>query len=302
MAGIILQQTLTMGLYMLIGLVLFRTKKLTKEGSRCLANMLLWLILPVVIIRSFLKPFSLENLGALGLSFLLGGISYFIAMGIAWLFFCKKPLDCFSCAFSNVGFMGVPLVTASFGAEAAIYLCGLVVFVNVFQWTWGASLLQKEKKVLSLKGLLFNPMFLATAIGFVLFVTGLGNRLPTVVTGALSGVAALNGPLAMVVLGVYLAQTELKTLVTHMQLYWTSLVRLLVIPAATLLVFALLPVSADIRMIVLMGAAAPVGSNVAVYAQLYDNDYPYACQTVAHSTILSIVSIPLLMQLANLLF
>ena len=74
------------------------------------------------------------------------------------------------------------------------------------------------------------------------------------------------------------------------------------IPAVTLLVFALLPVSADIRMIVLMGAAAPVGSNVAVYAQLYDSDYPYACQTVAHSTILSIVSIPLLMQLANLLF
>ena len=302
MAGIILKQTLTMGLYMLMGLVLFRTGKLTKEGSRCIANMLLWLILPVVIIRSFLKPFTMENLGALGVSFLMGGLSYFVAMGLSWVIFRKKPLDCFACAFSNVGFMGVPLVTASFGAEAAFYLCGLVVFVNLFQWTWGASLLQKEKKPRSIKGMLLNPMFLATAIGFVLFVTGLGNRLPSVVTGALSGVAALNGPLAMVVLGVYLAQTELKTLVTRTQLYWVSLVRLLVIPAATMLVLALLPVSVDSRLIVLMGAAAPVGSNVAVYAQLYDSEYPYACQTVAHSTIVSIATIPLLLKLANVLF
>ena len=64
---------------------------------------------------------------------------------------------------------------------------------------------------------------------------------------------------------------------------------------------ALIPVSAEIRMIVLLGAAAPVGSNVAVYAQLYNSDYPYACQTVALSTIFSIVSLPLIMQLANMI-
>lgn len=301
MAAIILKQTMTMGLYMLMGLVLFRTGKLAREGSRCLATMLLWLILPVVIIRSFLKPFSMESLSALGVSFLLGGVSYFVAMGISWLIFKAKPLDCFSCAFSNVGFMGVPLVTASFGAEAVFYLCGLVVFVNVFQWTWGAGLLRKDRKALSLRSLLLNPMFMATAIGLVLFVTGLGNRLPSVVTGALDGVAALNGPLAMMVLGVYLAQTKPKSLVIRPQLYWTSVVRLLVIPAVTLLVLAVMPGSAEARMVVLMGAAAPVGSNVAVYAQLYDSDYAYACQTVAHSTVLSILTIPLLMQLAHLL-
>ncbi len=302
MAEIIFKQTLTMGIYMLIGLVLFKTKKLTKEGSRCIAQMLLWLILPVVIIRSFLKPFSMENLGALGISFLLGGVAYFVAMGLSWLIFRKKPLDCFSCAFSNVGFMGVPLVTASFGADAVIFLCGLVVFVNFFQWTWGASLLRKEKKPFNAKELLLNPMLLSAVIGFVIFLTGLGDKLPSVLTGALSGVAALNGPLAMVVLGVYLAQTEPKSLVTRGQLYWTSAVRLVVIPAVTLVLFALLPGSAEARMVVLMGAAAPVGSNVAVYAQLYNDDYPYACQTVAHSTILSIVSIPVLLMVAGLLF
>lgn len=302
MAATILKQTITMGLYMLMGLVLFRTGKLTKEGSRCMATMLLWLILPVVIIRSFLKPFSMETLGALGLSFLLGGLSYVVAMVLSMLLFRKSSLDCFACAFSNVGFMGVPLVTSIFGADAPLYLCGLVVFVNLFQWTWGASLLQKEKKPLAVRGMLLNPMFISTAIGFVLFVTGLGSRLPSVITGTLDGVAALNGPMAMVVLGGYLAQTEMKTLVTTPRLYWNSFVRLVLIPAVTLLVLALVPVAADIRLIVLLGAAAPVGSNVAVYAQLYDSDYPYACQTVALSTVFSIVTLPLLVQLAHLIF
>ena len=302
MAQIILRQTVTMGLYMLMGFVLFRTGKLTREGSRCIASMLLWLILPVVIIRSFLKPFSMENLGALGMSFLLGGVAHVVSTVIAYVCFRRHPVDCFSSAFSNVGFMGVPLVTAIFGAESPLYLCGLIVFVNFFQWTWGASLLQKEKKPVQLRGLLLNPMLLAPAIGFLLFVLRLGDRLPTVVTGALSGVAALNGPLAMMVLGVYLAQTKLRTLVTTPRLYATCAIRLLLIPLATLLVLSLVPISTDIRMIVLLGAAAPVGSNVAVYAQLYDNDYPYACQTVALSTVFSILTMPLVMQLANMLF
>ena len=302
MAQIILRQTVTMGLYMLMGFVLFRTGKLTREGSRCIASMLLWLILPVVIIRSFLKPFSMENLGALGMSFLLGGVAHVVSTVIANVCFRRHPVDCFSSAFSNVGFMGVPLVTAIFGAESPLYLCGLIVFVNFFQWTWGASLLQKEKKPVQLRGLLLNPMLLAPAIGFLLFVLRLGDRLPTVVTGALSGVAALNGPLALMVLGVYLAPTKLRTLVTTPRLYATCAIRLLLIPLATLLVLSLVPVSTDIRMIVLLGAAAPVGSNVAVYAQLYDNDYPYACQTVALSTVFSILTMPLVMQLANMLF
>ncbi len=302
MAEIIFKQTLTMGIYMLAGLVLFKTGKLTKEGSRCIAQMLLWLILPVVIIRSFLKPFSMENLSALGVSFLLGGVAYGVSMLLSCVIFRRKPLDCFSCSFSNVGFMGVPLVTASFGSDAVFFLCGLVVFVNIFQWTWGASLLRKEKKPFKLRELLANPMLLSAAAGFVIFLTGLGDKLPSVLTAALSGVASLNGPLAMMVLGVYLAQTKPKTLVTRGQLYWTSLVRLMVIPLATMLLFAVLPGSADARMVVLMGAAAPVGSNVAVYAQLYDDDYPYACQTVAHSTILSILSIPAVLMLAGFLF
>lgn len=105
--------------------------------------------------------------------------------------------------------------------------------------------------------------------------------------------------MAMIVLGSYLAQSDIGKMVTSGHLYWVSAVRLLIIPAVTLLVFRLVPFDNDILMTVFIAAGAPIGANVAVYAQLHNKDYPYACQTVALSTLLSIVTVPVLLMLAE---
>ena len=147
-----------------------------------------------------------------------------------------------------------------------------------------------------------NPLFVAGALGLALFLTGLGARLPAVVTWAVQGISALNAPLAMLVLGVYLAQTRLRDLVATPRLYALSAVRLLLIPALTLAVFWVLPAAPAVKLAVLLAAAAPVGANVAVYAQQFDLDYPYACQTVALSTLLSLAALPAVSAVAEALF
>ena len=139
-------------------------------------------------------------------------------------------------------------------------------------------------------------------VGFALFITGLGAKLPAVIRGAVSGVAGLNGPLAMIVLGVYLAQCDLKTTFTRPRLYGLSAVRLVLIPLVMLFLLLVVPIDSTIKLVLLTAAATPVGSNVAVYAQLHDADYPYACQTVALSTVLSVVTLPLVLALGNILF
>lgn len=53
---IALKQTAVMFLLMAIGWALFRGGKITKEGSRDLANMLLYIILPCAIINAFCTP------------------------------------------------------------------------------------------------------------------------------------------------------------------------------------------------------------------------------------------------------
>ena len=76
--------------------------------------------------------------------------------------------------------------------------------------------------------------------------------------------------------------------------------RLLIIPAATLAAFSLIPVNIEILLTIFIALSTPIGANVAVYAQLYDRDYPYACQTVAITTLVSIITLPLVLMLADL--
>ncbi|MCI9545025.1 MAG: AEC family transporter [Acutalibacter muris] len=300
--SIVFQQTLTMAIYMLVGFALFKGGKITKEGSKSLANLLVWLIIPAVIINSFCVELSLEKLRALGLSALLAAVALAVSAAISHFAFKKSPVDNFAAAFSNCGFMGIPLVRAGFGDEAVFLLVGFVVLLNLLQWTYGAALLKGDKGAVSLKGVLLNPITVGTAAGVVLFVTGLGSRLPGVLGGAIGGLAALNSPIAMLVLGIYMAQTSLKETVMSPRLYVLSAVRLLLIPAVTLALLTPLPVDLTMKYVILLGASAPVGANVAVYAQLYGKDYSYACRTVVLSTVLSILTLPVLVAAAGILW
>lgn len=298
---IILSQTVTMALYMLMGYLLFKGKKITVEGSKSLAAILLWLVIPCVVINSFCVEPSGEKIVQMLVSTGLGVLALVVAMVISHLIYKKSPVDDFAAAFSNAGFMGIPLVRACFGDEAVFFLVGFVAALNVLQWTYGASLLSHGKAKMGVKQILLNPISIGLITGIVLFITGLGVKLPSVVLGTVKGISGLNGPLAMLVLGVYLGQTDPKAMFLRLRLYGLCAVRLAVVPMVTLLILWVLPVDTKIALTVLTAAAAPVGSNVAVYAQIYGEDYPYACQTVAMSTLFSVLSMPVILAVGGML-
>ena len=309
MAQIILQQILVMALYMIVGYVLYRTGKITDAGSKTLANMLAFAVIPFMLVNSFLVEFSAEKLANFGLSFLIGTGTVVVSLLISSLIFRRSAIERFAAAFSNCGFIGIPLIRASIGDEGVFFLVGLLIPFNVIQWVYGAPMLVREaqggEKAPSrgcadiLKHVIWNPMVIASCIGVLLFVTGLGTRVPLILTSCISGVASLNSPLAMIVLGVYLAQFDLKELFLNKRLYLVSAVRLILIPVILMLILAVIPVDNRIKMTMLIAGAAPVGANVAVYCQIYGADYVYACKTVAHSTVLSIVIMPAVIFLAE---
>lgn len=131
----------------------------------------------------------------------------------------------------------------------------------------------------------------------ILFFAGWGSRLPAALMRTLSGLSALNAPLAMMVLGVYVAQADFKTLWTDPALYKVSAVRLLLIPLLTAGLLKLFSMEYAMAGALLIAASAPVGANVAVYAQIHGKDYIYASKTVVVSTLLSVVSLPLVIGL-----
>lgn len=144
-----------------------------------------------------------------------------------------------------------------------------------------------------------NPIFIGTFIGVLIFCTGMGNRIPQALDSTFHGISMLNAPLAMIVLGCYLAQTKLKNILLTISLYKVCFIRLLLIPVVTVLLLKFIPCAITMKMAVLCAAAAPVGANVAVYAQLNELDYPYACQTVVLSTVLSVISLPVILMIAE---
>ena len=301
MALIVFRQTLVMFLYMLAGFGLFKAGKLTVQGSRDLATLLVWLVLPIVIANSFCVEWSMERLRQLLYGSLLGALALLLSMAAARVLYPKAPIEDFAAAFSNAGFMGIPLIQAALGAEAVFHAASFIAMLNVLQWTYGVSLMTGRKAAAGLKSILFSPIMLGTLAGVALFVTGAGVHLPAVLRSTLQGIGALNAPLAMLVLGCYLAQTQLASLFTQLKLYGVSAVRLLLIPLLTLLLFWPLPLANEIKLAVFICASAPVGANVAVYAQLHGLDYPYACQIVSLSTLVSVVCLPVMLLAANAL-
>ena len=301
LALIVLRQTLTMGVYMLIGFGLYKAGLITKAGSKSIANLLVYIVIPALILNSFLVEFSPERLRDLGVSALVAAGALLISGAAAWVVYPKSPIDNFGATFSNCGFIGIPLVRAALGDEAVFLTVAFIAIHNNLQFTYGMALLKGEKVKLKAAAFLKNPILIATAAGLIIFCTGLGTKLPSVISGAVGGISAANSPLAMMILGVYLAQTEVGRLFTSLRLYKNSAVRLLLVPVLTFLFLWAVPCSSVLRYAIFITAAAPVGASVAMYSEITGGDYPYACQTVTLSSVLSIITLPALTALAGLI-
>lgn len=298
---IILRQTALMFIYMAIGFLLFKKNLITKEGSKSMAHLLLYCILPCIVVKSFYKGRTAENELGLLISVGLAILILLASMAVSMAIFRKRPIDNFGAAFSNAGFMGFPLIITTLGSDAVFYAAGFVAILNALQWTYGQALLTGDWKNCSFGAVVKNPLVLSLTIGIALFFAQF--KLPSIIVDTIKNVSALNAPVAMIILGVYLAQTDMASIFVDKYLYVVSVVRLLILPVLT--IFILKPFVAEhetICMTLLLASCAPIGSNVAVYAQKLDKDYPYAVKTVCLSTLLSIITMPIVVALAQIVW
>lgn len=301
-ALILLKQLITMFIFMGVGFVLFRKKMITENGSKELSSILLYIVLPAVIIHSYCVNRTPEKVQGLGLSFGVSAVLLILAMVISGLIFGRRhKIENIGVSFSNCGFMGIPLVEAVLGGEAVFYCSAFVAILLFLQWTYGVFIMTGDRKAISAKTIVTNPILISTVIGVVLFLVQV--PIPKVVDGALGSLSALNAPVAMIVLGVYLAQTDIKSMFLDRTLYGASVIRLAVIPLASIALLCLFPASMnEMKMILLISASAPIGANVAIFAQKVGLDYTRAVKDVCLCTILSIISMPLLIMLASYLW
>ena len=298
--SILLRQIAIMALLAAVGVYLSRKGFLSPQGTKDLGAILLRVIIPCVIVKSYITEFSRERLLELALSAGLALIGFILAMVISYLVFGKRRrLENFAASFCNAGFIGIPLAQAIIGEEGVFYIAASVALLNLFQWTSAVYIMADRKDAISAKTIAKNPVVIAIVIGVVLFVSQI--PVPGIVTSTLGYIAGMNTPIAMILMGTYLAKLPLKKLLDK-RAYGCVLFRLVIIPAVILLVFWVLPVSnADIALAAFLAAATPVGANICVFAQQYDCDYEFSVVTVCLSTLLSVITVPLLVSFAQMI-
>ena len=301
--SLLIRQNLIMLIYLLVGYFLFRKKLAGIQGSADMGRMLLYIVMPAAIIKSYLAAdFSADMLAGLAVSFAAALLSLILAIIVSRIAFNKKEsVERFGAAFSNAGFIGIPLVQMTLGTEAVFYIASFVALLNILQWTYGVRIMTGDKSAVSVRKIATNPIVLSFHAGLCLFF--LPVSLPDTLESVVTSLSAMNGPLAMIILGMYLAQVPLKSLFTDRLAFRCTLIRLIVIPLLTIPVLMVFPGQYElIKLAVLITASAPVGSNVAIFAQLYRLDYTQAVKEICTSTLLCIITMPVIAGIGGCIF
>lgn len=295
-AAIILNQLIIMAIYIAVGYCLHKTKLVSTEGCGAFSVFLLYIILPCVIINSFNQPADPEITASMLNSLWISVVLVVISMAISWLLLRKNAVDVFSSSFSAAGFVGIPLIVAFLDENAVSYTAAFTALLNILQWTYGQHILSKESRW-SFREILINPLVISFALGIALYFSQI--RLPQQITSCIKTIAGCNAPVAMIILGFYLCEVPFAEIFTEPKAYLVSLTRLIVVPMISLFLLKFIPCNVNVKTALLIVASAPVGLNVAIYAHRLKKDYPRAVIDTCLSTILCVITLPVIIWLST---
>ena len=295
---------------MAVGAVCRRVRLVDETSVKGIVNVLLLVVTPSLIIDSFQRPFDSSMMHGFFWAFAIASLAHVAIILLARLFSRgddkSRPVLRLAMVFSNAGFMGIPLEQAILGAEGVFYGIVYVVVFNFFMWSWGLyemrgqvplsnsnSRLQLSKeRWRSLRPMIVNPGTVGLAIGLPLFFASVS--LPAILKTPISLLAGLNTPLAMLVIGFYLAGADFRRVVRMPSAYLAAAVRLIAYPLA--MVAILFPLRAhfprEMMLALVTAASAPVAAMVSMFASKFERDVDLSVGLVSGTTLLSILTMP----------
>jgi len=208
----------------------------------------------------------------------------------------ERGLDVLMLVYTNVGFMGMPVVDSIYGPDGVAMVAMFILMFNLTFFSYGVALISGGMKLKAKD--LSNPCIFAAVGALLLVLTGM--RLPAVIESTLTSLGNMNTPLAMVIIGASLCHSDLRASFTNPRLYKISLVRMLVLPLLILGLVKLLPVSTMLAGVTVVMAAMPVAGNCAMLSDMYTPEDMTASHAVILSTLMSAVSLPLICLLMSI--
>ncbi len=321
----IIGNVLLLFIMMIPGIILKKCRLAPEGFGKGLSNLVLYIAQPALVFMAYFKEFNVTILMNSLYVFLLSIIAHIIFAVVAMLFFkgaedgARRMLR-FATVFSNAAFMGIPLIAAVLEKTypgATLYASIYNITFNLFLWTLGVYLctygkdldknnvddhIDEIKGKLSVKKALLHPVTVAAALGLIFFCLPIQQFVPTLITDSLTKLSNLVAPLSMTVIGLRLADMKFGGCFSDKYLYLFLGLRHIMLPLAVigaikLLVLCGMPIMPEVSTVVVIMASAPAATSATMFAEMYSCDASYVSRAVTLSTLLSVITMPLMIML-----
>ena len=297
------------------GFIFAKAKILPASASEVLSILVLYGCQPVLIITSFQ---SCEFSPSIGVNMLMvAGVAaaiHILFFAVTELVFKRRADDGkirlvkFASVFSNCGFMGIPflqsLFTGSVRAEIIIYSAVIIAVFQVMSWTFGVYILTRDKREISVKKILLNPAIISIFIGLIMFFVirkplsalapegTMADKILEKLNRSLNYISDMSTPLPMIIIGMRLANVDLKGLFLNKWAYVSACFKLLIMPLTVIFIVWYLPVPSTVKYTVFFLLAMPSATNSVMMAVKYGQDGDFGSVCVLLSTILCVLTVP----------
>lgn len=298
----VFQQMIILFLLMAVGYAAGKTKVMSLDSNKNLSRIINCITNPCNVLYSALcNDHALSNSEVFQLiaiaAVLFGGL-VLIAQIVPKLLRVRNE-QCnqykFMMIFSNIGYMGIPVISSIYGSSAVFYIAIFIMVFNVVLYTYGVYLLCGDGKVKIRMADLVSPMMICSFLSLIFYL--LKTTAPVIITDTLDTLGSVTTPCAMLIVGCALSTIPVREVFTNWRLYLVSLFKLLVIPIAGYVVLRPIVTNVTVLGVVVAILGMPVATNFTMLSAQYDRDQKLAAAAVFITTLLSVVSIPMLMQL-----
>lgn len=285
-----------------LGFLLGRRGKISEHTNRDLANLLLTVFMPAALFSAFPDTYNDAALEVFASGLLAGVIVMLALIMVSKAIFNKKWLRGdmryeaqFAMIFNNATFLGYPIVVNTFGSSGVIAYCGFIVAFNVALFSYGEWLFERKINKKLIKGVLLNPNIIGVLLGMLVFLAEI--RLPEFIDSAVEFVGAATTPVSLICVGYMLSKANLRTLVKKWRVAVVALIQLVVGPLLTFVLLRLLHFSDEVVQVCTLIQALPTATSLGLFATKYGKDEVNASELVAMSTVLSVVTLPVMVTL-----
>lgn len=297
-----LEKVAVLFLLIVIGFIAGKLKLISEQGQKDITQLVLYVTMPATIFSAMQLEMSQERLNT---AFLVLGVMVFcyIIMFIVGFISSKRlPLtkgqkDIFQTALllSNTSFMGYPIIQSLLGQEALFYaVVGAGFIFETVSWSLGVYLISRngsESAGFNWKKVVFSPGILSIVVGLIFF--GFQWSVPEPINSVINMMSPATSPLAMIVIGLMLSRSNLKEAFQNKFIYLASALKLLVVPIIITLALKVFGISGPALVIPVIMISMPTATYVAMFSGNYGNDSKFASQIVFMTSLLSMITIPI---------